>query len=335
MRLFPKIMAMLCLGALALASTAAPVGAAPLYEGKILTIVVGYGPGGGYDRIARLLAKHLGKYIPGNPSIIVENMPGAGSLIACNHLYNKAQPDGFTIGTFNRGLPFAQLLKEEGARFDMKKFAWIGSAASEGTVLVIRSELPFKNYAELSKSTEPLILGATGPTDTTTQYARMLQEVLGIKVKLINYQSSADIMLSIERKETDGRCASYSSVKPFIDRNLVRPILRGRVTEKGSENLPVDEDLTNDPKGKALLAMRSAPDAMGRPFVAPPGTPEEALKILREAFDKVQKDPELIADATKMDMQIEYAGPDKIMKILDFLFSQPEDVVAVFAKLAK
>jgi len=321
--------------ALALISAGTRAPAAPYYEGKTITIVVGYSPGGGYDRVARVLAKHLPKYIPGKPAVIVENMPGAGSMIAANFLYNKAQPDGLTLGTFNRGLPFSELLKEEGARFEMKKYAWIGSAASEGTVLVIRSDLPHKTFEDLLKAKEPLILGATGPTDTTTQYPRMLAEVFGLKIKLINYQSSSDIMLAIERKEVDARAGSYTSVKAFIDRGVVRPVIRGRVAEEGSEKLPVDEDLSKDAKGKTLLSMRTAPDRLGRPFVAPPGTPEEHMKVLREAFAKAIQDPELKADAKKVDMNLEFTPPAEIMKILDMVFSQPPEIVSVFAKLAK
>ncbi len=309
--------------------------AVPYYQGKVLTIIVGYGPGGGYDRVARLMAKYLPKYIPGKPAVVVENVPGAGSLIGANHIYNKAQPDGFTIGTFNRGLPFAQLLKEQGARFDMKKFAWIGSAANEGTILAIRSDLPAKTIQDLLKSKTPLIIGATGPTDTTTQYARMLEETLGLKIKIINYQSSADIMLAIERKEADARCGSFTSIRPFIDRGLVRAVLRGRLAEEGDEKLPVDEDLTSNPKYKTLLGMRSAPDRIGRPFVAPPGTPAEPLKILRDAFAKAIADPELKAEAKKMELSLDYTPADEVLKVLNTVFSQPPDVVAVFAKLAK
>lgn len=335
MRPSAKLLVTLCCVVALLATGLESLAAAPFYEGKTLTIVVGYSPGGGYDKIARLIAKHLPKHIPGKPTVLVENMPGAGSLIATNYLFNKAQPDGLTIGTFNRGLPFAQLLKEEGARFDMRKFAWIGSAASEGTVLVVRSELPYKTFAELVKSKEPLIIGATGPTDTTTQYPRMLEEVFGLKIKIINYQSSSDIMLAIERKEVDGRAGSYTSVKPFIDRGVVKALIRGRVSEEGADKLPVDEDLAPDAKGKALLATRTAPDQVGRPFVAPPGTPAELVKVLREAFAKAIQDPALKEDAKKVQMSLDFTSADQVAKVLDSVFSQPPEIVSVFAKLAK
>src|SRR5262245_41315525 len=139
------------------------VGAQQPYAGKTVTIIVGYKAGGGYDATARLLARHLPKHIPGKPTIIVQNMPGANSMIAANHVYNVAKPDGLTIGTFNRNLPVAQLTKVEGVKYDMTKFAWIGSAASECTILAVRSDLPYKSVEDLKKAKEPIIIGATGP----------------------------------------------------------------------------------------------------------------------------------------------------------------------------
>ena len=137
--------------------------AAPYYEGKVVRIIVGFGTGGGYDRVARLLAKHLPKHIPGKPTILVENMEGASSIISTNHIYNLAKPDGLTIGTFNRGLPFAQLLKIEGVKFDINKFSWIGSAAVEATILTTRSDLPYKTVDDLKKVKESIPLAGMGP----------------------------------------------------------------------------------------------------------------------------------------------------------------------------
>ena len=142
-------------------------------------------------------------------------------------------------------------------------------------------------------------------------------------------------MLAIERKEADGRAGSYSSLKPFIERGLVRPVIRGRVVESGIENLPVDEDLTKDPKGKAIMAMRSAGDLMGRPFVAPPGSPPEAMAILREAFSKVAKDPELRQEAEKFMMTVEYVPAEECLKVVNFVLSQPDDIAREFSKYIK
>ena len=309
--------------------------AASYYEGKRMTIIVGYAPGGGYDRMARLFAKNLPKYISGKPSIIIENMEGADSLIAANHIYRIAKPDGLTIGAVNRGLPFAQLLKAEGVRFDLTKFSWIGSAAVEAIVLALRSDLPFKTFNDIQNSKSPIMLGATGPASSGAQFPLLLKEYLGVNLKIITYPSSSDVMLAIERKEVDGRGASYSSVKASIDRGGLRAFIRGRVFESGIENLPVDEDICTNKKGKALMAMRSAPDRIGRPFIAPPGTPSDVMNILRDAFAKTAKDPELQAEAKKLGMEAEYVSGDECLKVLNYLFSQPEDIVKEFSIYVK
>lgn len=309
--------------------------AAPYYEGKRITIVVGYGPGGGYDRLARLFAKHLPKYIPGKPTIIVENMPGAGSLIAANYVFNIAKPDGLTIGTIDRGLPAAQLLKVEGVKFDIMKYSWIGSATTEATILTMRSDLPYKSYEDLLKVKSPIMLGSTGPAESAGHFTLLLKEFLGLNIKIVNYLSSADIMLAVERKELDGRGMAYNSLKPFIERGLVRPLIRSRVSELGIEHLPVDEDLTTDRKGKMIMSMRSTGDLVGRPYLAPPKTPSDVTNILREAFAKVSQDSEAKEEAKKVMMTLNYISADECLKILNDLLNQPEEIVKEFSKYIK
>ena len=185
--------------------------AAAYYQNKVIKIVIGNEPGGGYDRIARLLAKHLPKYIPGKPTIIAENMPGAGGIIAANYLYNIAKPDGLTIGTFNKGMPFAQLLSADGVKFDIRKYAWIGSAATEGTALVLRTDLPYKTFDDLRKAKDPIYLGSPAITGVGYQVPTLLKEFVGLNLKLVNYSSSSAVMLAVERKEVDGIAGSYNS----------------------------------------------------------------------------------------------------------------------------
>jgi tripartite-type tricarboxylate transporter receptor subunit TctC len=306
--------------------------AAPYYEGKIIRIIVGYQVGGGYDRMARIMARHLGKYIPGKPAIIVENMVGASSMIATNYLYNVAKPDGFTIGIFDRNIPFTQLLKMEGVKFDVTKFAWIGSTASETFLLAMRADLPFKNVDDLKKAKEPINLagGAAGASDTT--FPTLLKEFAGFNFTIINYDSSASEILAIERKEADGRAGSYSSLKPYIVNGLLRPLIRCRVSEPGVENLPVNEDLTTNKMGKTIMALMGSADYIGRPFVAPPKTPAPVMTILRSAFAKAAQDPQLREEAKRMMMSVNYTSADETLKVLKYVMSQPDTVVREFRK---
>jgi tripartite-type tricarboxylate transporter receptor subunit TctC len=323
-------LALLALAALPLCVAAQP------YAGKTVTIVVGYKAGGGYDATARLLARHLPKHIPGKPTMIVQNMPGANSLIAANHVYSVAKPDGLTIGTFNRNLPIAQLTKVDGAKFDMLKFAWIGSAASEATILAIRSDLPYRTVEDLKKAKQPIVIGATGPGANTYDFPLLLKEFLGLNLKIVSgYSSSADIMLAIERKEVDGRAGSLTSITPFIDRKLVRPVMRARAVEPGIENLPMDESIAPTPRAKAIMALRSAPEIVGRPYVMPPGTPDEMVKIMREAFVKAIADKELVAEATKAKLDLNFVDADAALKVMREVLDQPKDVVDEFAKYIK
>jgi tripartite-type tricarboxylate transporter receptor subunit TctC len=313
----------------------APSYGASFYEGKTITIVVGYKPGGGYDRYARLIAKYLPKYIPGNPGAIVQNMPGASSVIAANHLFSVAKPDGLTIGTFNNATVVAQLIKVEGVRFDLTKFAWLGSAASDAVILSVRSDLPYRTADDLRKAKQ-FVIGTTGPGSSTHDFPALLEEFAGFDFKLVpGYSSSADVMLALERKEVDGRAGSYDSIKPFIDRGLVRPIIRNRTSAPGIEKLPVDENLATSPRGKLVMAVNAVPTQIYRPFVAPPATAKEALKILRDAFANVLKDKDLLAEAEKGKMTIDYVAPDDALKVVAEVLGHPPDVVQTLAKYIK
>src|SRR3954453_1886350 len=291
--------------------------AAQSFQGKTVTIVVGYKPGGGYDATARMLARHLPNHIPGKPTVIVQNMPGGNSIIAANHIYNVAKPDGLTIGTFNRNLPIAQLTGVQGVKYDMTKFAWIGSAANETTILAIRNDLPYKTFEDLRKAKENVIIGSTGPGANTHDFPLLLKDLLGVKLKIVSgYSSSADIMLAVERKEVDGRAGSYTSLRPFIDRKLVRPIVRARSNDAALKDLPVDESFAPNPRAKAIMALRSAPEAIARPYVLPPGTPDAIVKTMRDAFARAIQDKALVAEADKAKMDLDFTSGEEAVEVL-------------------
>jgi tripartite-type tricarboxylate transporter receptor subunit TctC len=308
----------------------------PSYAGKTVTIIVGYAPGGGYDRMARMVGRYLGKYLPGNPTVIVQNMPGANSIVAANHVYTTARPDGLTAAIFNRNLPLGQLVKVEGVRYDMTKFAWIGSMSSETTILAIRSDLPYRTWTDLQRAEPALVVGATGPGANTYDFPLLLRAFLKLNLKIISgYPSSSDIMLAIERREADGRAGSYSSIKAFLDRGLVRPIIRARASIPEIARLPADEDLAPDARAKAVMALRSTPEVIGRPFVTAPGTPPELVNALREGFAKVSQDRDFLAEATRAGFDIEFVGGDAALKIIRDVLNSPPDVVRIFSQFFK
>ena len=316
------------------ASPALPA-ARPYYEGKILKIIVGYAPGGGYDRMARLIAKHLPKHIPGKPAVLVQNMPGASSMIAANYLYNMAKPNGLTIGTFNRYVTLAQLLKLDGVRFDLSKYAWIGSASVEAAVFTLRADLPYRTVDDLKQAKETVFIGNTGEIDTGSQFAPLIKEFMGQNVKFVTYPQTADIILALERKEVAGYGFTYSTAKQYIDRGLLRPFIRGPIAAPGIENLPVNEDLAANKQVKAIISILAGPDRIGRPYVAPPRTPDSVMNILRDAFGKFTKDPQATEEAKKLRIELEYTKAPETVKIISQILSQPPDVAAEVAKMGK
>jgi tripartite-type tricarboxylate transporter receptor subunit TctC len=223
----------------------------------------------------------------------------------------------------------------EGSKFDIAKYSWLGSTAVEGTVLTVRQDLPYRTITDLLKMKTPIVLGCTGPMDPGSQFPNLLKEFAGLNATLITYPSSADVMLAIERKEVDGRAGAYSSLKPFIDRGLVRPLVRGPVAEKGMENLPVNTDFTTDKKGKTIMGVFSVADLIGRPYVAPPKTPAAIMNILTTAFAKMGESPELQADAEKVGMGIKYTSGKEVLKAITSAFNQPQEIMREFSKYMK
>ena len=329
-----RVFVALALGVLLLAASVQAQ--QPSFSGKTITIVVGFTPGGGYDQIARLMARYLPKYLPGSPAVIIQNMPGAGSIIAANHVYNVAKPDGLTLGLFNRNLVLGQLVKVEGFKFDMNRFSWVGSMASETTVLAIHTQLPYREAVELRRANPPVVVGATAPGANTYDFPLLLKALAGFQLRIISgYPSSAEIMLAVERREVDGRAGSYSSLKPFIDRGLVRSVVRARASVPATARLPVDEDLVTDERSKAVMRLRSTPEVIGRPFTLSPGTPADILNIYREAFRKVSEDRDFLAEAERAGFEINFVSGDQVLRIMREVLNAPSDVVKIFAQFFK
>jgi len=313
----------------------ASASAQSFYEGKTVTVVIG-ASGGSLEIASRILARHLGKHLPGNPNVIVQNMTGAAHLVATNHVYNVAKPDGLTILAANPNVGIAQLTKVEAARFDLRRFQWLGSTGADGVALSVRSDLPYKSWDELKKSGKELVVGTTGPGSNAHDFPLLLKEFAGANFKLVSgYPANADVLLAIERKEVDVWAAFATTIKLAADRGAVRPLVRGRVALKGWEHLPVDEDLATSAIGKAIMGIRAAPLAIGRAFAAAPGTPADRVRMLREAFAKAAKDSEFVAESTKARIEVGYIPPEDVLKMFGALLEQPPEVQKEMVKYIK
>src|ERR671922_2138450 len=275
------------------------------YEGKTVTLIIGAKGAGSLIAATQIMAHHLGKYIPGKPTVIVHEMPGAAHLLATNHVFNVAKPDGLTILASNPNVAVAQLAKVEQVRFDVRKFHWLGSTGADGVALSIRNDLPYKSFEDIRKVNQELIVGTTGPGSNAHDFPLLLKEFAGAKFKLVSgYPANADVLLALERKEVDVWAAFATTIKLAADRGAVRPIVRGRVALPGWEHLPVDEDLATSAVGKAIMGIRAAPLAIGRAVAAPPGTPADRVQLLRDAFARAVKDPEFIAESKKAKIEV-------------------------------
>jgi len=323
------------LAALAAFAAAPALAQGSFYEGKTVTVVIG-ASGGSLEIASRIVARHLGRQLPGNPNVIVQNMTGAAHLVATNNVYNVAKPDGLTLLAANPNVGIAQLTKVEAARFDLRRFQWLGSTGADGVALSIRSDLPYKSWDELKKADRELVVGTTGPGSNAHDFPLLLKEFAGAKFKLVSgYPANADILLAIERKEVDAWAAFATTIKLAADRGAVRPLVRGRVAIAGFENLPVDETLATSAVGKAIMGIRAAPLAIGRAFAAPPGTPADRVKLLREALAKAVKDPEFLEEMKKARIEVGYIPPEEVLNMFNALLDQPPEVQKEMVKYIK
>lgn len=305
------------------------------YQGKTVSVVIG-ATGGSLELAARIVTRHLGKHVPGQPNVVLQNMPGAAHLVATNHVYTVAKPDGLTLLAANPSVGIAQLTKVDGARFDLRSFEWLGSSGADGVAMSIRPDLPYQTWDELKRSGREIVIGTTGPGSNAHDFPLFLKEFAGAKFKLVSgYKANADILLALERKEVDGWAAFATTIKLAADRGAVRPIVRGRVAISGFEGLPVDEDLATNSLGKAMMGIRAAPLAIGRAFAAPPRTPADRVAMLREAFAKTANDPEFIAEMKKAKIDAHYIAPEEVAKLFAGMLEQPPEVQKELAKYLK
>ncbi len=303
------------------------------YRGRQINLIVGYGPGGGYDITARLLARYLGRYIPGNPNIVVQNMAGAGSMRAANYLYVGAPRDGTTFGVIGRDMPLLGLIgSNSSVQFDPRKFTWLGSSSSfadDAYVLMVRPGAPVQSIADARRAGgPPLVLGGTGEGATDGDVPKILRDALGLNIKqVLGYPDTPSLFLAVERGEVDGRTFDFSSVKATKPEWLkpgsgYRVLVQfARVTRHPElPEVPTARELALNDTARELIVFAEGPLlTMARPFAAPPGLPVDRAKSLQAAFLAAHRDASFLAEAAKLGIDISPLGADDMLRGIEQL----------------
>jgi tripartite-type tricarboxylate transporter receptor subunit TctC len=311
----------------------------PSYAGKTIRVVVGYTAGGTNDLWARVIAQHIPKYIPGNPTFVVQNMPGAGSLVAANHVYGVAKPDGLTLGLIAPALYFNQLVGRKEVQFDWSKFAWIGTPERGDEMLSMRSDAGYKSVDDIRKASEPPRCGATGPGTSGHYFPKLLEDAIGAKFNLVlGYPGASEVDLAIEKGEVQCRAGTISAFfgrepgRTWAKTGFVRIIVQGG--SKRDERLPdvptvyeLMEKQRTPEAIKRLARVLLSPADIGRPIVGSPGIPADQVKLLRMAFMKSLSDPELLAEAKKRGWEANPVSGEELEAIAKEVIAQPAEVI--------
>lgn len=321
---------------------------ARFYSDKTMRILVGYGPGGGYDLYSRLISRHMGKYIPGSPKFMVQNRPGAGSLIAANLLYNSEPKDGTVFGTISEGLPFQQRLGAEGVQFDSRKFNWLGSAVQTTYACAARSDLGITTSA--LKSGKLLVMAGSDPGSSPYDVAAVLRDVLGLKLKLVaGYRNTPVLIQSIEQRETDALCTTLSTLlepagqlltggavplgKLFlVFANDVPAIQSNHPWVQGT---PSAEQLAVTDEARAVLAAFDSPSRMHKPYVAPPGVPVERVSMLRQALANTFSDAGFQAEVGTSKLVASPISGEETAKVVEAVLDTPHEIINVLREILR
>lgn len=305
---------------------------ASFYRGKTITIGVGSTVGGGYDLHARTLARYIGKHVPGHPSVVVKNVPGAAGLMLANQLYNTSPKDGTEIATFDRANPLEPLISPERARFDSLKLNWIGSTDNDVSTCFSWHESPVKTFADVQQ--RELVVGGTGTGGNAHFYPKVLNVVLGAKFKVIpGYPGSAEVLLAMERGETEGFCSmgfvtlEYTKPQWVRDKKVNQLIQLGITKNKNHPDVPLALDLAKTTEDRQAIEFVVSPNLFARPFAAPPGVPTERVRALRNAFNATFEDPDYLAEAQQRKMQVLLVRGEEIDDVLKRIYGMPRSVM--------
>ena len=313
---------------------------ADFYKGKLIRVVVGFASGGGYDLYARVVARHIGQYVPGNPSFVVQNMTGAGGLRAANYIYTAAPKDGTVIATFSRDMPLLAMLGPgSGVQFDPRRFTWLGSSSSfrdDAYLLMVRADARAGSIAQLQEpGGSPLVLGGSAEGASGSDVPMILRDTLGLNVKVVGgYPDSTAIFLAMERGEVAGRTVDLSTVRTFRSAWLMpdggmRVLLQFARTTRHPDfpDIPTARELATTDAARALIDLTELPYAMARPFVAPPDVPPDRAEALRAAFAATHKDPQFLDEARKLKLDVSPITGAEMMRIIERITAASPDVV--------
>ena len=319
---------------LTLSATAQTPGA---FAGKTVTMYIGFGPGGGYDLWARVVARHIGAHLPGNPTVNAQNLEGAGSYRAANFIYNVAPKDGTAMALIARDAVLGPLTGAPGAQFDATKFSWLGTPAIETNVCIAYHTSAVKTAQDLTQ--KELVVGDNGPGTGTHSYPIALNAILGMKFRIVGgYPSSADVFLAMERGEVQGICESLDSIKlrqpTWIPNGTISLLFQGG-TKPNLEikDVPFVVDLAQKPEDKQAIEFLYAGQGIGRPFVAPPGLPPDRLKMVQDAFAATMKDPEFVAETKLRKLTLDPENGEQLEALVKKTYATPKPIVDRIAKL--
>jgi len=309
------------------------------YAGKNLQVIIGVSAGGGYDTWGRIVARHIVRKLPGNPTAVPQNMPGAGSITAGNHIFTAAARDGTVIGILNRDAPLAPLTGSAAARFDATRFSWIGTPTVETNVCFVSNKAAARNIEDIRK--REVIMGAVGPGSGSYNYPKALAGLLDLKIKLISgFPGSTDVLLAMERGEVDGMCESLDSVesrKPgAIKARQLHVLFQGGM-EPSPElpGVPFIRDFARNEEERQAIKLLYAGQGLGRPFIAPPDLPAGRLATLRKAFDETMKDAEFLAEAKKLRLDVEPRTGAELEALVKELYSAPKELMRRLSDLVR
>lgn len=307
------------------------------FAGKTVNLIIGFGPGGGYDTWGRVVADFLGTHLPGHPAVVAQNLPGGGSFRAASFVYNEAPKDGTTIALIARDAALGPLTGQAGALFDPTKFSYIGTPATETNVCIANRTAAVKRVQDLKEKT--LIVGDTGPGTGTHAYPKALNAILGFKFRLVGgYQSTANVFLAMERGELDGVCESLVSVEArrpdWIASGDISVLFQGGAKpDPDLPGVPFVTDLAPTPQDKQAISFLYIGQGIGRPFIAPPGLPADRLRMLREAFDATMADPSFIAAVKKRRYLLDPESGGDLEALVKKAYATPKPIVERIAKL--